>query len=243
MSEEGERRKTEEAQDEVGRKKREEEKKKQKRRESVDKVETCSSPHSRTGGNSFAMESPTSFPVPGSSNRSPVIASNNSQPVQPNRSRLYILCCSVCIWVPLEEIRSWGESFDRLMKHQAGRRVFSEFLRHEYSEENMLFWVACEELKNETDVVRVSEKVRVIYEDYVSILSPKEVSLDARVRELINQRITKPSPDIFKEAQAQIYILMQRDSYPRFVVSPIFYKVANFKNKKKKVKRQGSKTA
>ena len=57
----------------------------------------------------------------------------------------------------------------------AGRRVFSEFLRHEYSEENMLFWVACEELKNETDVVRVAEKVRVIYEDYVSILSPKEV--------------------------------------------------------------------
>jgi hypothetical protein len=28
-----------------------------------------------------------------------------------------------------------------------GRRVFREFLRCEYSEENILFWLACEELK------------------------------------------------------------------------------------------------
>lgn len=47
----------------------------------------------------------------------------------------------------------------------------------EYSEENMLFWLACEELKREQNLELIEEKARLIYEDYISILSPKEVSL------------------------------------------------------------------
>ena len=58
----------------------------------------------------------------------------------------------------------------------AGRKIFREFLRSEYSEENMLFWLACEELKKEENAEAVEEKARLIYEDYISILSPKEVS-------------------------------------------------------------------
>lgn len=57
----------------------------------------------------------------------------------------------------------------------AGRKVFRDFLRCEYSEENILFWLACEELKRETNPDVVEEKARKIYEDYISILSPKEV--------------------------------------------------------------------
>lgn len=39
----------------------------------------------------------------------------------------------------------------------------------------MLFWLACEELSQETNKSVVEEKARVVYEDYISILSPKEV--------------------------------------------------------------------
>lgn len=60
-----------------------------------------------------------------------------------------------------------------------GRKLFREFLRSEYSEENMLFWLACEELKTENNPELVEEKARLIYEDYISILSPKEVGEDA----------------------------------------------------------------
>ena len=56
-----------------------------------------------------------------------------------------------------------------------GRKVFRSFLRHEYSEENILFWLACEDLKKERSPEMIEEKARVIYEDYVSILSPREV--------------------------------------------------------------------
>ncbi|XP_051962254.1 regulator of G-protein signaling 20-like isoform X1 [Xyrauchen texanus] len=130
--------------------------------------------------------------------------------------------CETCIKPTVEEIKQWAQSFDKLMKNPAGRNKFREFLRTEYSEENMLFWLACEDLKMEINKSAIEEKSRVIYEDYISILSPKEVSLDSRVREVINRRMQDPSPHIFEDAQLQIYTLMHRDSYPRFLNSSIY---------------------
>ncbi|XP_011631689.1 regulator of G-protein signaling 19 isoform X2 [Pogonomyrmex barbatus] len=126
----------------------------------------------------------------------------------------------------LEEVRSWGSSFDKLMKSAAGRKLFREFLVSEYSEENIAFWLACEQLKRESNPETIEEKARYIYEDYISILSPKEVSLDSRVREIVNRNMVEPTPHTFDEAQLQIYTLMHRDSYPRFVNSEIYRRVA-----------------
>ncbi|KAM5315355.1 LOW QUALITY PROTEIN: regulator of G-protein signaling 20 [Glossophaga mutica] len=122
----------------------------------------------------------------------------------------------------LEEVSSWAQSFDKLMLTPEGRNAFREFLRTEFSEENMLFWMACEELKKEANKSIIEEKARIIYEDYISILSPKEVSLDSRVREVINKNMVQPSQHIFDDAQLQIYTLMHRDSYPRFMNSAVY---------------------
>ncbi|XP_048097036.1 regulator of G-protein signaling 19 isoform X1 [Alosa alosa] len=130
--------------------------------------------------------------------------------------------CEPCPKPTIEEMRLWAQSFDKLMKNPAGRNVFREFLRTEYSEDNMLFWLACEELKKELNKSTVEEKARMIYEDYISILSPKEVSLDARVREGINKKMQEPTQHTFEDAQLQIYTLMHRDSYPRFLNSSIY---------------------
>ncbi|XP_040912344.1 regulator of G-protein signaling 19 isoform X2 [Toxotes jaculatrix] len=148
--------------------------------------------------------------------------------------------CEACTKPSVEEIRLWSQSFDKLMRNPAGRNVFREFLRTEYSEENMLFWLACEDLKQEINKSAIEEKARSIYEDYISILSPKEcqkilkfllltwrichkhVSLDARVREVINRKMEDPTPHTFEDAQLQIYTLMHRDSYPRFLSSNIY---------------------
>lgn len=75
----------------------------------------------------------------------------------------------------LEEVLSWARSFEMMLRSLEGREVFREFLRSEYSEDNLLFWLACDDLKKETNPSVVDEKARIIYEDYVSILSPKEV--------------------------------------------------------------------
>jgi hypothetical protein len=91
-----------------------------------------------------------------------------------------------------EDLTSWGSSFDSLMTHKGkqhrstntlayfliisvGQKFFAEFLKSEFSDENILFWQACEELKREKNPEKIEEKARIIYEDFISILSPKEV--------------------------------------------------------------------
>ena len=50
----------------------------------------------------------------------------------------------------------------------------------------------------------------------------RQVSLDSRVREAINRSMAEPSQNIFDDAQLQIYTLMHRDSYPRFMNSALY---------------------
>lgn len=52
------------------------------------------------------------------------------------------------------------------------------------------------------------------------------MSLDSRVRETVNRNMVEPTPHTFDEAQLQIYTLMHRDSYPRFVNSPLYKTLA-----------------
>ncbi|XP_052327046.1 regulator of G-protein signaling 17-like isoform X4 [Oncorhynchus keta] len=142
---------------------------------------------------------------------------------RPNNCCMCWCGCCKCLWQPtLDEVVAWARSFELVMRSSEGREIFREFLRSEYSEENLLFWLACEELKKETDPTAIDEKARIIYEDYVSILSPKEVSLDSRVREGINLSLAEPNNVMYEEAQLQIYTLMHRDSYPRFLNSSVY---------------------
>lgn len=89
---------------------------------------------------------------------------------------MFVMVLCFCSQNPTaDEILSWAQNFDKMMKTPAGRNLFREFLRTEYSEENLLFWLACEDLKKEQNKKVIEEKARLIYEDYISILSPKEV--------------------------------------------------------------------
>lgn len=57
---------------------------------------------------------------------------------------------------------------------------------------------------------------------YLILFSLPEVSLDSRVREGINQSLAEPSNMMYEEAQLQIYTLMHRDSFPRFLNSSVY---------------------
>uniref|UniRef100_A0AC35TS35 RGS domain-containing protein n=1 Tax=Rhabditophanes sp. KR3021 TaxID=114890 RepID=A0AC35TS35_9BILA len=108
-----------------------------------------------------------------------------------------------------------------------GQKMFADFLKSEFSDENILFYQACEELKKEKNTEKIEEKARIIYEDFISILSPKEVSLDSRVREIINSNMHHPTSNTFDEAQSQIFTLMARDSYPRFLTASVYKELLN----------------
>ena len=57
-----------------------------------------------------------------------------------------------------------------------------------------------------------------------------QVSLDSRVRDVVNQNMRAPTPFTFDEAQTQIYTLMHRDSYPRFINSTNYRDMAQLSN-------------
>lgn len=46
-----------------------------------------------------------------------------------------------------------------MLKILGGQKYFAEFLKSEYSDENILFWQACEELKRERNTEKIEEKV------------------------------------------------------------------------------------
>lgn len=48
------------------------------------------------------------------------------------------------------------------------------------------------------------------------------MSLDSRVRDQVEKSMKTPTPHTFDEAQQQIYTLMHRDPYKRFVKSQLF---------------------
>lgn len=56
----------------------------------------------------------------------------------------------------------------------AGRTVFTSFLKSEFSEENMDFWVACEDYKKTSPSKRASQ-AKQIYQQYVEADAPREV--------------------------------------------------------------------
>ncbi len=51
------------------------------------------------------------------------------------------------------------------------------------------------------------------------------MSLDSQARETVNKNMIAPTLSTFDEAQLQIFMLMHRDSYPRFLQSSLFRKL------------------
>lgn len=136
------------------------------------------------------------------------------------------------------EVEKWKESFCHVMKTEVGRSVFTTFLKSEFSEENMDFWVACEDYKK-TSPSKMAIKAKQIYQQYLEADSPKEVNLDAVTREDTKQNLQNACPSCFDEAQKMIYTLMEKDSYRRFLKSKLILDLsqkneANSREKKEK---------
>merc|ERR1712098_150284 len=121
-------------------------------------------------------------------------------------------------------LNSWleaGAGLENLLNSSLGVATFRDFLASEFSTENLDFWLACRSL--ETGSMHfLGDSVAAIFSQFILAGSPQEVSLDSRVRERLVQMREQPSRDMFKEAQAKIFTLMHRDSFPRFLASSMF---------------------
>ncbi|XP_008575658.1 PREDICTED: regulator of G-protein signaling 18 [Galeopterus variegatus] len=121
-----------------------------------------------------------------------------------------------------EEAMKWGESFDKLLSHRDGLEAFTRFLKTEFSEENIEFWIACEDFKKSKEPQQILLKAKEIYEKFIQNDAPQEVNLDFHTKEVITKSVTQPSLHSFDAAQSRVYQLMEQDSYTRFLKSDIY---------------------
>ncbi|XP_048213000.1 regulator of G-protein signaling 1 [Perognathus longimembris pacificus] len=120
-----------------------------------------------------------------------------------------------------DEVIQWSQSLEKLLANPTGQDVFGNFLKSEFSEENIEFWLACEDYKKtESDLLYC--KAQKIYKAFVHSDAAKQINIDFHTRESTAKKIKAPTPTSFDEAQKIIYTLMEKDSYPRFLKSAIY---------------------
>ncbi|KAL4218914.1 Regulator of G-protein signaling 3 [Mactra antiquata] len=112
----------------------------------------------------------------------------------------------------------WGTSFEALLRDKNGLEMFKNFLKSEFSEENIEFWISCEEFKSVRTNKLVAEAKR-IYSQFIAIKAPKQVNIDSKTRLDTVTNLENPTRDMFKEAQKRVQFLMENDSYKRFLDS------------------------
>ncbi|XP_003767579.1 regulator of G-protein signaling 21 [Sarcophilus harrisii] len=122
---------------------------------------------------------------------------------------------------------AWSESMDTLLANKAGLDAFRTFLKSEFSEENVEFWLACEDYKKTESAEKIASKARMIYSEFIQADAPKEINIDFSTRDLISRNISEPTLKCFDEAQRLIYSLMAKDSFPRFLKSEVYRKLVN----------------
>lgn len=77
-----------------------------------------------------------------------------------------------------------------------------EFLKKEYSHENIYFWTACERYKRLTDPDQLGAMAKVILERHLVTSAPEPVNVDSQARQHAQDGLQNPNQMLF----AQVYL-------------------------------------
>ncbi|KAK3095243.1 hypothetical protein FSP39_012078 [Pinctada imbricata] len=119
-------------------------------------------------------------------------------------------------------VAGWAVNFDKLLKDVSGLTVFTEFLKKEFSQENIVFWRAVEQYKQINDVDKRKAKAKEIFNTYISVKAADPINIEQTARQQVEKQLDSPSSNAFDRAQQEIFKLMKQDSYPRFIKSELY---------------------
>ncbi|XP_023277805.1 regulator of G-protein signaling 5-like [Seriola lalandi dorsalis] len=110
------------------------------------------------------------------------------------------------------------QDLETLLNSKSGLEAFRGFLRSEFSEENLEFWLACEDYRfSPSNLQKI--KASSMFSQFINADAQQEVNLDGETRDALLSAIDSPCADTFMKAQQRIYSLMAKDSFPRFLRS------------------------
>ncbi|NXY88085.1 RGS9 protein, partial [Alcedo cyanopectus] len=118
-------------------------------------------------------------------------------------------------------VERWAFNFSELIRDPKGRQNFQLFLKKEFSGENLSFWEACEDLKY-GDQSKVKEKAEEIYKLFLAPGARRWINIDGTTMGITVRGLKHPHRYVLDAAQTHIYMLMKKDSYGRYLKSPIY---------------------
>uniref|UniRef100_A0A8C1WPJ8 Regulator of G protein signaling 2 n=1 Tax=Cyprinus carpio TaxID=7962 RepID=A0A8C1WPJ8_CYPCA len=101
------------------------------------------------------------------------------------------------------------------VRKSRGLTALRLFMKSEHSEENIEFWMACEEFKKIRSRSKLKSRAKTIYDEFIRPDSPKEINLDFYTRESLHQSLLIPTQWSFKA----------HNSHPRFLDSELYQKL------------------
>ncbi|XP_058454976.1 uncharacterized protein LOC131432618 isoform X2 [Malaya genurostris] len=119
-------------------------------------------------------------------------------------------------------VASWGTSFEKLLEDAAGLHTFSEFLKKEFSAENIYFWTACERYRLLSDREERAKEAQAIFAKHLESGCSEPVNVDSIARNIAQENLPQAEQTLFAAAQKQIFNLMKFDSYQRFIKSDMY---------------------
>ena len=112
----------------------------------------------------------------------------------------------------------WCKSLESVLSDPERKNSFLQFLKKEFSEENLEFWSDVQDLKQVNGRSKVKQKVKDIYLTYIIEEAPKMLNLTMPVRLTVASNVIKnpADKDCFAQAEESIFNLMNNDSFRRF---------------------------
>ena len=100
--------------------------------------------------------------------------------------------------------------------------ILQEFLKKEFSHENIYFWSACERYRVLTSVGERRLAANEILARHLSPGASDPVNVDSHACSAAHDGLEAAEPGLFEPAQRQIYNLMKFDSFSRFLKSDLY---------------------
>uniref|UniRef100_T1IIJ8 RGS domain-containing protein n=1 Tax=Strigamia maritima TaxID=126957 RepID=T1IIJ8_STRMM len=137
---------------------------------------------------------------------------------------LWVLNDDIVDYPTEKRIKRWGLSLHELLNDATGLHRFENYLRTEYSSENIRFWKAVEDLRLGSQAW-IEKKVKDIFEEFLAPGASNQVNLDSKTVENTQKAMNKPNRYTFDSAQKHVFALMNKDSYPRFLRSEAYKQI------------------
>ncbi|EEB19152.1 Regulator of G-protein signaling, putative [Pediculus humanus corporis] len=122
--------------------------------------------------------------------------------------------------VPTEKrVKRWALSIEDLVSDPTGLVEFTNYLRKQFSHENIRFWMAVNDLRRSSQQ-QIPNKVQQIFEEFLAPGAPCEINIDSKTMEKVHKEMKNPSRFTFDSAAEHVYtLLLKKDCYPRFIRS------------------------